>query len=50
MSLCCIIGLYVFGELLDLPNIKALIGTEHESLVKLLEIFTYGTYADFKGI
>ena len=39
----------MFGELLEMPNIKALVGTEHEPLVKLLEIFTYGTYADYKS-
>jgi len=39
--------LYVFGELLDEPSIKALEGTENEDALRLLQLFAYGTYADY---
>jgi len=38
---------HVFGELLALPSVKALAGTEHEPMLKLLQIFAYGTYTDY---
>ena len=41
-------GLYVFGELLELESIQALKGTEYAPVLRLLEVFTYGTYADYK--
>lgn len=39
--------IFVFGEFLALPNVQALKGTEHEPYLTLLEIFAYGTYADY---
>ncbi|EWM30447.1 cop9 signalosome complex subunit 7a [Nannochloropsis gaditana] len=38
----------VFGELLAMPNLEALRGSEHEPYLRLLEIFAYGTYADYQ--
>jgi len=39
----------VFGELLDMPNVKQLAGTEEAKWLELLQIFAYGTYADYKA-
>jgi len=39
----------VFGELLDMPNVKQLAGTEDAKSLELLQIFAYGTYADYKA-
>eukprot|EP00735_Rhodelphis_limneticus_P010433 TRINITY_DN3178_c0_g1::TRINITY_DN3178_c0_g1_i1::g.3566::m.3566 TRINITY_DN3178_c0_g1::TRINITY_DN3178_c0_g1_i1::g.3566 ORF type:complete len:276 (-),score=62.20,sp/Q55BD5/CSN7_DICDI/46.59/4e-52,PCI/PF01399.22/2e-10,Flg_hook/PF02120.11/0.022,RP-C_C/PF11800.3/0.13 TRINITY_DN3178_c0_g1_i1:205-1032(-) len=39
---------HVFSELLENPNIQALNGTENESYLRLLKIFAYGTYQDYK--
>mmetsp|Transcript_36624 Transcript_36624/g.66404 ORF Transcript_36624/g.66404 Transcript_36624/m.66404 type:complete len:265 (-) Transcript_36624:56-850(-) len=41
-------GVFVFGELLDCPNVKALDGTENQKTLELLRIFAFGTYADYK--
>jgi hypothetical protein len=41
--------LYVFRELLDMPNVQGLRGTEHEEHLQLLEIFCFGKYADYMG-
>jgi COP9 signalosome complex subunit 7 len=41
-------GVFVFGELLAEKNVQALKGTEHAGQLRLLEIFAYGTYADYK--
>ncbi|XP_064598951.1 COP9 signalosome complex subunit 7b-like [Liolophura sinensis] len=41
-------GVYVFGELLDMPNIQELESGPHASYFKLLNIFAYGTYHDYK--
>lgn len=41
--------IYVFGEILDAPNVKGLAGTEHEPYLKLLQLFAYGTYQDYTG-
>lgn len=41
-------GVFVFGELLDMPNIKQLEGTENKSHLELLKIFAYGTYQSYK--
>eukprot|EP00632_Arachnochrysis_sp_CCMP2950_P015809 CAMPEP_0185688784 /NCGR_PEP_ID=MMETSP1164-20130828/47_1 /TAXON_ID=1104430 /ORGANISM="Chrysoreinhardia sp, Strain CCMP2950" /LENGTH=276 /DNA_ID=CAMNT_0028355247 /DNA_START=28 /DNA_END=858 /DNA_ORIENTATION=+ len=38
---------FVFGELLAMPNVQALRGTEHAATLELLELFCYGTYADY---
>eukprot|EP00811_Abedinium_folium_P036747 NODE_9427_length_1425_cov_4.754237.p1 GENE.NODE_9427_length_1425_cov_4.754237~~NODE_9427_length_1425_cov_4.754237.p1 ORF type:complete len:278 (-),score=112.98 NODE_9427_length_1425_cov_4.754237:442-1275(-) len=44
-------GVFVFGELLDCPNVQALraVGTEGKQLVDLLEIFAYGTYPEYRA-
>ncbi|KAH8090625.1 hypothetical protein HD553DRAFT_302911 [Filobasidium floriforme] len=43
-------GVYGFGELLDVPNIKQLQESpEHSSSYKLLELFAYGNLADYKA-
>lgn len=41
-------GVYVFGELLDMPNIQELSGGAHSPYFNLLNIFAYGTYKDYK--
>lgn len=43
-------GVFVFGELLDCPNIRALENSEEgRQLLELLRIFAYGTYPDYKA-
>lgn len=43
-------GVFVFGELLDCPNVQALGGTpDGVRLLELLRIFAYGTYPDYKA-
>lgn len=42
-------GLFAFGELLDVPQIKELQGTEHAHAWELLQLFAYGTWADFRA-
>jgi COP9 signalosome complex subunit 7 len=42
-------GTYVFTELLQLPSVQALRGTEAEPWLTLLEIFSWGTYQEYKG-
>lgn len=42
-------GAYVFTELLQLPVVQALRGTESEVWLTLLEIFSWGTYEEYKG-
>ncbi|XP_027197367.2 COP9 signalosome complex subunit 7b-like [Dermatophagoides pteronyssinus] len=41
-------SIYVFGELLDVSNIKALVDTEYEPYLNLLNIFAFGTYQDYR--
>jgi COP9 signalosome complex subunit 7 len=44
---------YVFAELLQTPNIQNLdspSAASHRGYYTLLEIFAWGTYADYKGI
>jgi len=41
-------GIFVFGELLDMPNVKQLEGTENKGHFELLKIFAYGTYSTYK--
>lgn len=41
-------GVYVFGELLDLPNIQDLKVGEHSGYYELLNLFAFGTYKDWK--
>nr|XP_033781553.1 COP9 signalosome complex subunit 7a [Geotrypetes seraphini] len=40
-------GVYVFGELLDMPSVKELASGDHASVYRLLNVFAYGTYADY---
>ncbi|KAK9798162.1 hypothetical protein WJX73_002829 [Symbiochloris irregularis] len=42
-------GLFVFGELLDLPSVKQLKGTDQAVAFALLELFAYGTIQDYRG-
>jgi COP9 signalosome complex subunit 7 len=41
-------GVYVFGELLDMPNIEELKTGSSESYYNLLNVFAFGSYPDFK--
>jgi len=41
-------GVFVFGELLDMPNIKQLEGTENKAHLELLKVFAYGIYQTYK--
>jgi len=40
-------GVFVFAELLELPNIQELSSTQHEPFFSLLQLFAYRTYADY---
>ncbi|KAJ3019084.1 COP9 signalosome complex subunit 7a [Thoreauomyces humboldtii] len=40
-------GVYVFSELLETPSVRELSNT-HQPYFRLLEIFAYGTFADYK--
>ena len=40
-------GVYVFGELLDMPNVRELAESDFASTFHLLTVFAYGTYADY---
>lgn len=43
-------GVYVFSELLELPNIQELRDQpEHQNAYRLLELFAYGTLSDYDG-
>jgi len=43
-------GIFVFGELLDCPNVQAMHASpEGARLLELLRIFAYGTYPDYKA-
>lgn len=42
-------GVYVFGELLECECVKAISSSPHASSMRLLEIFAYGTYGDYKS-
>uniref|UniRef100_K1QYT7 COP9 signalosome complex subunit 7a n=1 Tax=Magallana gigas TaxID=29159 RepID=K1QYT7_MAGGI len=41
-------GVYVFGELLDMPHIQELASGAHSQYFNLLNIFAYGCYKDYK--
>jgi len=41
--------IFVFGELLDLPNVKNLANGPHRPWLELLKLFAYGTFADYKA-
>lgn len=40
-------GVYVFGELLDMPNIKELEGSKFHNYYELLQVFAHGTYKTY---
>lgn len=40
-------GVYVFGELLDMPNITELAKGEEQNFYSTLELFAFGTYKDY---
>ncbi|NXD86523.1 CSN7A protein, partial [Halcyon senegalensis] len=40
-------GIYVFGELLDMPAVRELADSEFSPVFRLLTIFAYGTYTDY---
>eukprot|EP01119_Soliformovum_irregulare_P008815 TRINITY_DN21932_c1_g1_i1.p1 TRINITY_DN21932_c1_g1~~TRINITY_DN21932_c1_g1_i1.p1 ORF type:complete len:267 (+),score=64.45 TRINITY_DN21932_c1_g1_i1:51-851(+) len=40
---------FVFGELIDNPNVQQLQGTEEQKWLDLLKIFAYGTYGEYKA-
>lgn len=40
-------GVYVFGELLDMPNIKELETGQFQNYYELLQIFAHGTYKSY---
>jgi len=42
-------SIFVFGELLDQPNVKDLANGPHKQHLELLRLFAYGTYADYKA-
>lgn len=42
-------GVYVFGELLECECVEQIRNGPHASSVKLLEIFAYSTYEDYKS-
>ena len=41
--------MYVFGELLDVENVKALAGTAQSASLELLKCFAYGTWKDYRA-
>uniref|UniRef100_A0A672HI66 PCI domain-containing protein n=1 Tax=Salarias fasciatus TaxID=181472 RepID=A0A672HI66_SALFA len=43
-------GLYVFSDILELPNVRELENGPHAPVYQLLNLFAYGTYCDYKGI
>ena len=42
-------GIFVFGELLDMPSIKELAGTAAAPHLELLKLFAWGTWSDYKS-
>jgi len=42
-------NVYVFGELMEMPGVQGLTGTEDAPYFELLKIFAYGSYADYKS-
>ena len=42
-------SVYVFGELLDVENVKALAGTAQSASLELLKCFAYGTWKDYRA-
>eukprot|EP00475_Leptophrys_vorax_P000802 TRINITY_DN10438_c0_g1_i1.p1 TRINITY_DN10438_c0_g1~~TRINITY_DN10438_c0_g1_i1.p1 ORF type:complete len:264 (+),score=3.70 TRINITY_DN10438_c0_g1_i1:224-1015(+) len=41
-------NLFAFGELLDVPQIKELAGSEHAAALAVLRLFAYGTWAQYR--
>ncbi|KAI6650579.1 COP9 signalosome complex subunit 7b-like isoform X2 [Oopsacas minuta] len=42
-------NVFIFVELLQMPNIQALNATPHEKYVKLLRLFSFGTLPDYRA-
>ncbi|XP_073250042.1 COP9 signalosome complex subunit 7a-like isoform X2 [Porites lutea] len=42
-------GVFVFGELLEMPSVKELENSENAAYWKLLNIFAFGTYGEYKA-
>lgn len=42
-------GVYVFGELLDMPNVKELANGPHSNFFRLLNLFAYGKYSEYEA-
>jgi len=42
-------NVFVFGELLEMPTVQQLAGTEDSKYLDLLKIFAYGTYSEYKA-
>ncbi|KAJ6415687.1 hypothetical protein OIU84_004480 [Salix udensis] len=42
-------SLFAFSEILSLPNLLQLQGTEDSAYIDLLRLFAYGTWRDYKG-
>lgn len=42
-------GLFAFGELLDLPSVKQIENSGQAKWYRMLELFAYGTWADYKA-
>lgn len=42
-------GVYVFGELLEEESVRDLDSGPHAHYIRLLELFAYGTYKDYKS-
>uniref|UniRef100_A0A3B3ZJB2 PCI domain-containing protein n=1 Tax=Periophthalmus magnuspinnatus TaxID=409849 RepID=A0A3B3ZJB2_9GOBI len=42
-------GLYVFSDILELPNVRELENGPHAPVYQLLHLFAYGTYCDYKA-
>jgi len=42
-------SIYVFGELLDMPNVAELGGTSAAATLELLRLFAFGTWGDYKA-
>lgn len=42
-------NLFAFSEILSVPNVAELQGTEHSSYLNLLRLFAHGTWSDYKS-
>ncbi|XP_055864775.1 COP9 signalosome complex subunit 7a-like [Biomphalaria glabrata] len=42
-------NVFVFGEILHLPNVQELANGPHAAVFQLLNVFAYGTYKDYKA-